>query len=576
MSIRLPRLNVIRTRMEGVNAFGGLNHNLRIKENEFYDMRNMSTALLPVMSSRKKRRKLRTLESPNGLFAHEKLCWADGADFYYDGEKKGDVADSPKQFVRMGAYVLIFPDKLYYNTHTDEFGALELEVSTTGQVTCELCRIDGVPYGDYQTGPEEPSEPANGDVWMDTSEATHVLRQYSEASGVWNAIPTVYTKISAAGIGNGFSKHDGVSISGIDDEKLTGTFYLVDAGEDYIIVVALIDQKKTLNSAVTIKRSVPDMDFVVEHDNRVWGCSSENHEIYASALGDPKNWNQYLGVASDSYAVTVGTAGDFTGAASHMGYIFFFKEDCVHQIMGVRPENYQLMTTNCRGVAKGSEKSLCRVNETLFYMSRDDVCAFNTALPTGISRPLGKEVYRDAVGGVIGGLYYLCLTNADGGRELYCYDVNVGVWIREDDADARWFAQLGRELYMLDGSGNLWAMRGSHEYEDRGAIDESDVNWMLETGDIGLDHQNAQFVSKIQLHAQCEAHSSIYVDVQYGASDVWQEVYSNTPSIRRSMVIPIIPRREKFIRLRLRGRGDVRLYSLTMRVEEGSDVYAPR
>ena len=119
MSVQLPKLKQIPNRQEGVTAFAGLNRNLRIRDNEFADMRNLSSALLPVASARQRRRKLRTLKDPNGLFAHEKLCWADGTAFYYNGVKKGTVTDCEKQFVRMGAYVLIFPDKAYYNTSTD-------------------------------------------------------------------------------------------------------------------------------------------------------------------------------------------------------------------------------------------------------------------------------------------------------------------------------------------------------------------------------------------------------------------------------------------------------------------------
>ena len=152
MSITMPRLRTIRTRQEGVTAFAGLNHNLRIKDNEFFDMRNISTELLPVISARGKRRKLRTLANPNGLFAHEELCWVDGTGFFYGGERKGDVSDSQKQFVRMGAYVLIWPDKVYYNTTTDEFGTLAASFTTSGTVTCTLCKLDGSPYEEHHTG----------------------------------------------------------------------------------------------------------------------------------------------------------------------------------------------------------------------------------------------------------------------------------------------------------------------------------------------------------------------------------------------------------------------------------------
>lgn len=568
----MPRLNQLKTRQEGVTAFAGLNRNLRIRENEFADMRNLSSALLPVVSARQRRRRLRTLKDPNGLFAHEKLCWADGTAFYYNGVKKGTVSDSEKQFVRMGAYVLIFPDKAYYNTHTDEFG--QLDASFTGSVTAALSKLDGTPYGSYTTGPEEPTSPQNGDLWLDTGSDTNVLRQYAASTGQWVTITTVYTKLTAPGIGNAFGKHDGVTLSGFSQPELNGTHYLVEAKEDYVLIVALIGRPESA-AGVTMQRTVPDMDFVIESGNRLWGCSSQKHEIYASALGDPKNWNQYMGLASDSYAVTVGSTGPFTGAASHLGFILFFKQDCIHQVLGSKPSNFQLDTTNCRGVAEGSERSLVRVNETLYYHAADEVCAFNSSLPGGISAALGQQKYKNAIGGGIGSRYYISLENETGERELYVYDTKLNVWMREDSASVRYFATCGDALYMLDAAGGLWLLCGQDGgYADETAEDEPPVAWMLETGDIGFERQAAQYAGAIQLHAQCEAHCPLYVEIQYDGSGPWHSVYKHTPTQRSSMVIPIIPRRARLIRLRIRGSGDFRLHSLTMRVETGSDQYA--
>ena len=67
------------------------------------------------------------------------------------------------------------------------------------------------------------------------------------------------------------------------------------------------------------RRSVPEMDFVIESGNRLWGCKygvvdgKAVNEIYASKLGDFKNWNCYAGRSTDSYVATRGSDGPFTG-----------------------------------------------------------------------------------------------------------------------------------------------------------------------------------------------------------------------------------------------------------------------
>lgn len=43
---------------------------------------------------------------------------------------------------------------------------------------------------------------------------------------------------------------------------------------------------------VTAQRRVPDLDWLTEHNNRVWGCSSTENVIYTRTTksGKPLNW----------------------------------------------------------------------------------------------------------------------------------------------------------------------------------------------------------------------------------------------------------------------------------------------
>lgn len=89
---------------------------------------------------------------------------------------------------------------------------------------------------------------------------------------------------------------------------------------------------------LTISRDVPDMDFICENENRLWGCKEDT--IYSSKLGDPFNWNVFDGLSTDSYAVNVGSAGDFTACCSYLGYPVFFKEEI--NLQGLRGQALQL------------------------------------------------------------------------------------------------------------------------------------------------------------------------------------------------------------------------------------------
>ena len=112
----LPQVNEVSAGKSTMVDFKGYNHKLFIADGEFYDMKNMTADYYPLLSPRKPRGTHQFLVKPNGLFAKEKLIWADGTAVYFDGGKILDVEDSSKQFSSMGAYLLVFPDKLYYNT----------------------------------------------------------------------------------------------------------------------------------------------------------------------------------------------------------------------------------------------------------------------------------------------------------------------------------------------------------------------------------------------------------------------------------------------------------------------------
>lgn len=571
----LPAMKAVSVSTSGVTAFKGLNHNLKINEYEFYDMKNMSSALLPVIASRGKRGRVRSFTKCNGLFAHEKLCWVDGTDFIYDGITAGQVTDGQKQFVRMGAYVLIWPDKKYYNVRTKEFGALEAYYTSAGTVSATISKADGTIYTGYTTAATAPQNPANGDYWLDTSTSPVVLRQYSDTNSMWESVATVYVKISAAGIGAQFAEYDGVTIAGMDNDALNGDFFLLSRDTNWIVVTAILSAPITANTkTVTVSRTAPDMEYLTECDNRVWGCNSEKNEIYACAQGDPKNWRQYMTLSTDSYAVTVGSAGPFTGAITHLGAVLFFKGDVIHQIMGTMPSNYTIDTTGVRGVAEGSAASLCVVNEVLYYLAGNDVCAYGQSLPTTISAPLGTGRYRDGVGGQCGRYYYLCATDEAGARELLAYDTDSQVWMKEDETDVRWFAALGQELYFVTGN-TLRSMRGTlDDYGDDGKALEGPVEWMLETGELGLDAPYNKYITGMQLYAETEIGATLRVEIRYDAAGSWEEIFRDTPMWQRSMVIPIATKRCRTLKLRLSGKGAFKLWSMVRKITAGSDHYA--
>jgi hypothetical protein len=579
-----------------IDTFRGYNHNLRIGEDEFYDMKNITSDHYPVLSPRGKRGVYASPVSPNGIIAKDALCYVDGTEFVMN-EYRVDLGlnDEPKQLVSMGAYVIIMPDKKYINTKdlTDHGNIEAFFPGVEGLkvlASYEMCKIDGTAYTGVIKSASAPEEPANMQLWIDTSSTPHVLKQYSETSSVWTQIATTYVKISAPNIAQNFKQYDAVKISGFpvesaqltdmndivyplweayhdpgDDERAEGT-------NDYIVIVGLLDEAVTYESELKLERTMPIMDFVIESGNRLYGCrygpaanDEVVNEIYASKLGDFKNWNCFMQISTDSWVGGVGTDGQFTGAITHKGYPLFFKENCVHKIYGNYPSNFQIQTTECRGVQKGCERSLATVNETLFYKARNAVCAYDGSLPTEISYALGNEVYGAAVGGANGNKYYISMADNLGAYHLFVYDMAKGLWHKEDDLKVDCFCSCDGEMYAIS-NGKIITLLGS------GSKELADVDWMVESGEIGLSSPDMKYISRITIRMSMDIGAELGIYAKYDFNDEWECQCMLRGTNLRSFSIPIRPKRCDHMKLRIEGVGGAKIYSITKTIEQGSEL----
>lgn len=585
--MQYPTLSELYTTRDTVDVFKGYNHNLRIGTGEFHDMKNLTSSHYPLLSPRGKRGTYAVpANTCTGLIAKDTLCYVDGDKLIMDGYPVTDFTLSteedmcPKQLISMGAYIIVMPDKKYINTmDTTDKGNIEAFFTTVSDVTFELSKADGEGYANTIVSSTEPENPNNLDIWLDTSVTPNVLKQFSESSGMWVSIATTYIKISSPGIGAAFKQYDGVTISGITSpalQDLNNTMVLQACGDDYIIVIGILDAlitQTTEDGAITVKRQMPNLDYVIESGNRLWGCRYGTsvdgkvvNEIYASKLGDFKNWNCFMGLSTDSYTASCGTDGQFTGAITHLGYPLFFKETCMHKVYGDYPANFQIQAITCRGVERGSQNSLAIVNETLYYKGRNGICAYDGSLPAEVSYQFGDAAYSEAVAGAHGNKYYVSMKGTDGLWNLFVYDVAYGMWHKEDNTHADAFCSCRNEMYYIDhDSGKIRTVFGS------GTQDESPVEWMAETGVIGMEYPDRKYISRIVIRMSLVVGTVVKFYAEYDSSGEWEQVFTMQGKVLRSFAIPIRPKRCDHFRLRITGEGEAKVYSITKTLETGSD-----
>lgn len=623
-------LNSMQGTPESVNVFSGYNHNLLIGDGEFYDMKNMSNDLYPIMASGKKEFKVFNWDDyatdvKNFVKINEVIYGVVSKP--YDNEwmlisierngeqikelyHKFESIDNIKMAV-MGAQIVIIyeadgkPQAFVYNTITGE-GKHEGKLFDFSQaydgdhhINISLCYADGNLFPFYYTDNNPPPEkPNDKDKWLTNSNGEWIMQVWSEQYSAWLPYATylmieyrwnkyVEQKISLTeGINEGdfvdikFSKNGSDLESNL--EALNGMHEIISLGEsnassenyEYIVIKGIINEDTglSIDHNFILKKEIPKMDFMIEHNNRLWGCRyGENNngdfvnEIYASKLGDASQWITYQGTSMDAYYLPLGSDGEFTGASVFGGYPIFFKENYIHRIYGTIPSNYQLVTTQCRGVKKGSGNSLQNINGLLYYHSPIDVCVYDGSLPTSISANLGDEMisYREAVASAEGNKYWISF-ESDMGRRLFCLDTIKAMWTKHEECPRKPIKTIpnliGSSIWLTQsGTGNAIFDFANGEPNE----------WFIESGILGTNYLHNKYINKLEFRLNLEQGKKIDSFIEYDSSGVWEHIGTITGSGLQAFTLPILPRRCDHFRIKLSGDGEVKIFSITKTIKGG-------
>ena len=516
--------------------FTGLDHNPGAGDGALWDMKNLTSDCYPLLATRRKRRLCRSLTKPNGLFAWDALAWVDGTSFYYDGEVKGTVTDGEKRFAAIGAYIIILPDKKYYDVEGGTFGSLESSWSGE-KLTFTNGRL-------YEEDAEANAIQCDGVSWAD------------------------YFRAGDAVTISGCTKHP--------ENNKTPVIREIDGDKMYFYenVFKLDGDEGTTayseTGSLTVKRTVPELQFLCENENRLWGC--DGRTIYASKLGDPFNWNVFEGLATDSYAVDTGSAGDFTGCVSFLGYPVFFKEDHIYKVYGSIPSNFEVMGSATLGVAKGCGGSLAIAGERLLYLSNSGVMLYSGGIPQSLHDAFGMTRLRNGRAGSDGLKYYLSAQDESGAWRLYVYDTRKGTWHIEDGTHATHFCRHGGNTYFLEDGGRIY-LTGNIQDPPEGTTEEDDFAWYAETGDFTENDPDKKGLAKLQLRIELGEGAEAEVRMQFDSSGEWVSAGGRLAAgKKRSYYLPVVPRRADHYRIRIEGRGECRVYSLTREYANGSPM----
>lgn len=441
------------------------------------------------------------------MHTKEGLMIIDGTSVIYGDAVVGSVTAGRKQMATVGNYVLIFPDKAFYNVETGEFGSMEASFSEAGLVFTDSTIT--------ATGSDFPFR--------------------------------VGDAVEIAGCATNTGNNKTIIVRGVDGKKLTFYENSFTAG--------------TETGAVTVKRSVPDLDFVCESNYRLWG--TKGNTIYGSKYGDPLNFHVFDGLTSDSYYIDVGSDGEFTGCVPFSSHICFFKENTLHKLYGNKPSNFQIVTSQVYGVQAGSERSICVINETLFYKGVGGVYAYTGGVPELVSAKLGDRKFSNACAATDGSRYYIAM-KWGGLWQMFTYDVQRNLWTLEDERPCVDMAFHDGYVYQLLENGLL--IRIDSE------ISQSSVNWSVTFCPFTETINERKGYSRFHLRVEMEEGSSLKVELKRNIDTEWKQVYTTQNDKARTISIPVLPARCDSVEIRLSGRGECLVKTFIREFFTGSDV----
>lgn len=133
-------------------AFRGINYGEGVNDGQLSDSRNITAERFPCLSPRKARTYAAGYENVTAVYYKDGQFLVDGTNLYYDGEVIAQVTEGKKQFVSINSKVVIYPDKILYDTATGEVRTLgALFVGDAGMVDVVDNKTLALHQGKYAT-----------------------------------------------------------------------------------------------------------------------------------------------------------------------------------------------------------------------------------------------------------------------------------------------------------------------------------------------------------------------------------------------------------------------------------------
>ena len=569
-------------------TFGGLNLTQSYSQGEMSNCSGISHREFPALTQRPKSENIFGCMSPSAVIFENKECVAADDGLYYDRKRVGDLSVGKKQLVTLGSKIIVFPDKMYYDTQTQEFKSLSGRVETQGaKVTftgdtvsvpeslfVETREIDKIqfhkesPLITYASVKVDNGNVIGSELALKKAtelEAGVILlekcnkNQYRLVESVEHSDDSDMCEVTSELITTenvikdlfaSFKVGDVVEISGceiLEKNNLSGE--IIGKTDTSLTFAEGTFTSGAETESITIQRKIPDFTCMCSYENRLWGC--EGNTIYASALGDVTNFFIYKGLSTDSFTVASNSAGEFTACVPYGNSCFFFKETSCYKLYGNRPANFQITQSFGTGILKDDAKSIVNTGGKLIYKGNGGVYMFYGGTPQCISDKLGSITMENAAAGSNGRLYYLSVDTKDG-REEYVWDIEKNLWSKTGIRDVLGYASYGDTMYRLKNDGIEKILQEA----------DSEAEWSVTFCPFDEGYYNTKNYSRLHIRVQLFEGAYIHTEVRDDDTE-WKTINTSYGDNRKYLNIPCVVKSCHRVQLRLSGKGRSILESIT-------------
>ena len=585
------KLKTPRIETEYVTELRGISRVSKASDGYLYRAENMTNKAYPYLAARGRRAVIRPMASCDGFCGDDTLIWVENGKLFYGGNEVPGVylTAGKKQILRLGSYVLIFPDGIYWNiSEPQDFGNISASFTAEDGVSVSMVDENGQTVSGFYIVSKLPDTAESGELCaLVSGDEAPVIKRFDGYS--FKTVKT-FIKLMAAGISAGFQVGDTVECAGL--EKYVGDHFTVVGKEANVLYCEGVTLSSGTAQNVTLSRLMPYYDHLAVSGNRLYAVRRGYDRmgefvsrIYASANGDPRNWSIYSG----GMIAECDLHDEFTAVSDYLGMPVVFTENALAE---VREKNGEMLLTSVVGcgVEKGAADSCRTIGYRLYYKGNIGVCTYDGSYPKCISVGLenGLKISTEgAPSAAHNGFYYIKLSDINEKEAIYIYNTFDKLWQKENDPGVISFAVRGGKLYayfedprsenekcgiMLFGYDETDEATNSYCSALGYPIPEDTVSWYCESGKLGVNELVGMYPVRLTVRVNVRDGGDMAVSLLYDDSEVAERAVSLPKRTVGAVTLPIAIKKCDTVRVRFSGHGDCEILGFGLSYRNGGEI----